>query len=349
MSDRSRSRMPTRSTHSFAPLAALALAFAFAAPAEELRFAPRRGLVLDKRIEIEEELALESMRMLVDGEPAETADMVDESTRKVVLEARDTYVDPGERWVRELRRTYRGVSGAATRAVTFDGGTSERDDPITSPLTGRTVRFVWSDEENAYSAKNVGESEPLSDQVLAGLDADLDFAFLVPSGPVEVGAQWRLPPRAVWSLLHTGGDLSLRYLSYVGYDRERGARLAESARGELVATFRGVQEADGRRVALISIAGELTARDEAEVVDVAHQTKTARVRYALEGELLWDLGASHLHSLELGADVRETYADVSRYGDAPEDGGGAGDVEVHEQELVYAGRRTWTLRYRPAD
>ena len=286
-------------------LAAAALA-ATALPAPPpLAFHPAPGLRLVKTFEGRRTLAFDELTCRMGGEdvPAEylpdmTFDLDD--TQRVVAD--DEYVAVSEGRPSELRRTFERISQHETRRLVVPPGDPDTfDGEGDSALEGKTVVFRRDGE--GYSASFEGSGADAS--LLDALAEDMDLRGFLPEGEVAEGDSWTVPVGALVAVLRPGGDLAIEL-----DDPERPQEVErEDPQGELRATFTGMREEQGAKVAVVALTGRASFA-ESWASDLRHvpvSDGTARAtrdtEATLEGELWWDPAAGHARALHLKGDV----------------------------------------------
>jgi len=234
----------------------------------------------------------------------------------------DRYAEVGDEGVQRLERVFEALSVAGDAEA---GDASGRFDLVVrfeSGLEGEEVAFV-RDEDGDYAV----EATVVDEDLLVGLEFDMDFTGLLPEGEVEEGAEWDLAPDAVRALLCPGGTLrfdpaeftegsfatipSTMVLATGFLDL---ADLVDRVSGDARATYRGASDEEGRRLATVVV--ELDVDCEADRTELlAHAVERGIDSDLLEvdelsfetnvdGEatLVWDLDAGHFVSFELRAE-----------------------------------------------
>jgi hypothetical protein len=257
----------------------------------------------------------------------------------------------------KLARAYE-ASGFDASIVRSLGRQQTKDSAIQGKgsIEGTGVVFTWIPEDGEYG-RYYDHREGV-EEVLPGLEADLTLRGLVPTAPVAIGDSWTPPVGALRGLFSTGGDcdyhledeggLALLRTLRVGLGMNLEQAFGGTEEGEVRATWIGVEEQDGRRLALLDLDFDVTLeRDVTERAQASTSmlerarglvTESARVRLALKGSgrLRWDLDGGHLHdTVGLAARERCRIELTQRTGGEPEDGSEPSSVT---QLLVMAGR-----------
>lgn len=302
-------------------LASAAGAFA----GETLRYAPREGLVLEKKLTVGHELELVGMGASRDGSP-----MVQDGTtgwvsswEKVVMI--DDYKKMGAGRADLLVRTFDDLAAGGKATVVFPGanksGVNEQQNAAFSSLQKRAIAFTWVESEQGWSrAYDRLEGD---EALLAGLEQDADLAAAVPARAVKVGDTWDVAPAAARSFLAPGGALSLDPKKTLPFARTMrtgvGGDLGEllaGATGTIQATYKEDRKVDGVDCAVVEVRIDLQNKLDrtpvfARFAPESDQRDPARLRgcdftYQVQGkgELLWDLAAGHFRSWEFNGDER---------------------------------------------
>jgi hypothetical protein len=227
-----------------------------------------------------------------------------EMTDVRTLELMETF--EGGAWLRR----YDTVGWENDGSFSMDYTGSEMSYPwssaIESPIEGRVVRLT--PEADGSVAREFADDGEDDADLLAGLQADLRLAALLPDGPVAEGAAWKADGSELGMLFDPCGDLAW------DMDPEAAERLMPEIRtrehsGELGITLRELSE-DGER-AYCRVEGVLTRTTEqpgdlsqVPVVD-GTATDTVTETWELEGELVWDLAAHAVLSLELDGELQQ--------------------------------------------
>lgn len=289
------------------PLCA-ALALSSQTP-DELRFAPAEGLALTRVWEKVEETRVQSVQLLVDGEdrtPAALRERRPVTTRRDRLVVEDRIGVLNLLWPGQLERRFVEISRQETTVLPAREGAAEEENKRSarSPLQGREVVFLWSDEEGRFLVTyRAGSRGPA--KALEGLEEDLDLRGFLPRGPVAAGAEWIIDPRAFRTLLFPGGDLGVEW---DGQERRLEELYRTTLAGELRGRYLGPTEVDGSVLGRVALEGRLEAGGELElgVENLGTSVKTLGRHWNLEvtGELLWDPLAGHLRSASVKAETR---------------------------------------------
>lgn len=306
-------------------LVALPLA-AFRPAAEKISFAPAEGATVTKTFTNTMSFGLDDMSMLMNGEENPMMPEIEMEMDVVqTVKVTDEYPKMGEGRPQVVKRTFDEISSEMNMDMTVEAmGQTQEESPTgsgSSDLEGETVTFTWDAEAGEYKvafAEEAGDEE-----LLANLVEDMDLRGLLPSGEVSVGDSWDIPLINLVDLLAPGGDLKVD-MEMDGEDmggpppemmsnvREMFGDMLD---GEARATFKEMREIEGARMAVIDLDVTVdTARDMSEFIEelmgeempegMEFTLDRVDVEFALEatGEMLWNLGGGHVHSLAMEGD-----------------------------------------------
>jgi hypothetical protein len=279
---------------------------------DELRFAPAKGLRLAKSYELEASLAFDSMRLIVDGSEHESPRQPPrrETERTTSIAFVDEYVAVEAGAIAELVREF----GAIAQTTHMEMGDGSRERADSSALTGHKVRFAQTEAGEPANASWVDEGA--DDALLDGLALDADALGCLPAGPVSEGETWDVPVAAFRRLIEPGGDLQLAAEDAEADEAQRAQQreLDDSMQGEITATYLGLREEDGRKLAAIRIEAKVALRAEGEAPGRRGGPPSQRlveIELEYEGELHWDAAAGHLAGYELHGDQKSKTTNTS--------------------------------------
>jgi hypothetical protein len=153
----------------------------------------------------------------------------------------------------------------------------------------------------------------------------MDLRALLPTGEVEVDESWEIDVKSLTAVLAPGGDLALvpeldeeMDMMPGMQDMGRGMHdmLGDMLEGTATGTFKGFEEVDGVRVAVIAIEIEIRssndmtekvmeAMDEMpeEMGEFSIEFMDVEVEIQGEGTLQWDVEGGHAQSFELSGSM----------------------------------------------
>ena len=283
----------------------LSLAFALAPVAEEPSFHAAEGTELVRTFTSETVLELDDMSVTLDGNDhtfGEPELSLEGASTRVVA---DVFGPPGEGRPQRLVRTFQTLEGNQVESSTMPSGESGTEQTASSSeLEDRVVAFVWDEDEGEYSVAFDDDGEE-DGELLEGLVEDMDLRLFLPGEEVGEDDSWDVDV-AAFRRINTPGGVNL--VDEGSEDPERELEferaLDRGVDGELTATFRGLRDEAGRRVAVIAIEAEIETeaeqpqdRDDREVIVIVS------LSYDMQGELLWDMQGGHLFSFELSGAV----------------------------------------------
>ena len=270
--------------------------------------APEEGTTLTRAFVSEAKYAQTAVEITVNGEEMELeGDLPDfgiASTERIVVTDTLGAVEGGHPLT--LSRTFDEL---AQNAV-FSSEALDKEDELTyaSALQGATVLIAWDEEDEEYGF-TAGEDEEIEDGLLEHLTEDMDFRAMLPDGEVAEEDSWDITAEAILPLIWPAGNLQFNQEDEE-VDLEELAletMLIESLEGKGTAVFGGIREEDDRRLAVITFTIELTseAEQERELEDAEETQYTVgrEIERTMEGELLWDVEAGHMHSLTAESEV----------------------------------------------
>lgn len=289
----------------------------------ELRFAAAPQSVLRRELLVRHEIQLDGVTYTRGSDSPVHQDTPGWMSTFLKVGVDDTLGEVAAGRPRALRRRWLDVGGEGKLTLTATGGRPAVEDRavLASPLRERAADFTWIEAESDWSRLWVRDDA--EEFWLAEMRGDMDALGLLPEGPVAPGAQWTLSMETVRGLLAPGGNhlITPRTTNVYGrtievgvggdYAEVLGPDLAGSAR----ATFEGLREADGKRLAVLglSIEGLRSIADRTDLWRLSAPPEekneiarlmSALIEYGLDarGEALWDLDRGHLHSLELAGE-----------------------------------------------
>lgn len=175
--------------------------------ARRIEFAPKPGTKSAKTFHLVHTLALQSMKLEIDGQQQSSQKQLDVSTR-ITLRAHDEYraLDAGRPTL--LARTFDEYQ---MHSEFLDPGGNKPADKLdaASPLTGATVLFTWVPAEKAYG-RCYELLEP-SEEFLARVEEDFDLRGFLPTKAVKPGETWDVDTKHLAEFLAPCGDLPLRF------------------------------------------------------------------------------------------------------------------------------------------
>ncbi len=275
------------------------------APVEDApRFAVKEGSVLEKSFATEGTLALQDSDLRLNGEDADPEQMGLPADLEVSfgfeVACQDTYESVSEARPLALLRAFEGVR---FRAESQDG---EREDE--EHLAGRTVRFDWKADDEAYAKSFVGD--PGDDEDLDLLREDLDLRSLLPADTVDEGDTWSVDGLGMLELWLPGidvrGKLDAEALGDVPPEVVE-SLLGVLERISLECTWEGEVEEDGVRLGRIGLAAEVGetvpidpafATEDPEAPPMEWKRFEVTIDLDLEGTLLWNQAEGRFASFE---------------------------------------------------
>lgn len=312
------------------PITAL-LGLALAPAADTLDFHVASKSKLSKTLEMKVEVESTSFDISLGGEkldgvPTPTIRIAQDETVRVI----DEYETVADGRATKFVRKYDELSGNELQGVTppegAPGEPREETKEKKSDLQGQSVVFTWHDDE--YKAA-WAEGSKGDDDLLADLTASYDFTEFLPGKSVSSGDTWDLGKEQFERLFSPSGELGLKADKEDDED-DMGDEYLENLAGKGKATYKGLRESGDAKLAVIAIEAELRThgtkeRDEGE--------SELAIELDIEGEILWDVKAGHLHSFDFDCKAAVTQT-ITGSVETPN-----GKQEV-EQKIEFAGKQT---------
>lgn len=284
---------------------------------EDLALAPEEGLSVRKTFTNTLSIELVEAEFLQDGESQDgPGEMEHVSTTTRELTVTDTYAAVGDDGPTTVSRHFDAIAGSSVDEVSNEFmGDETFESEVESELEGLTVVFTAEDDEwvAAFGEDDDGEDEDL----LIGLEADVDFTALLPGGSVEVGDGWEVDVEAFAPLLEPGGflkaaptDVELEETwaeiadvrSEIDFDGDVSATLEAVRDGVAVITFDvELEETDDQTESMRAQAEAAGGGDEEMMIPEFDEVVEVNT-YEGEGTLTWDLELGIPVELELELD-----------------------------------------------
>jgi hypothetical protein len=307
------------------------LLIAFRPADEKISFHPVEGTSVTKTFTNTMTYGLDNMEVLMNGE--ENAMMPDiEMDMETIssITVTDTYGKVTDARPASLTRAFDEVSTEISMDMSADGavgaGMGSPTGSGTSPLEGKAVNFVWSDDEGEYVVNWTEDNEDEDEDLLTNLVEDMDARGLLPTRDLAIGDSYDIALVSLIDVLAPGGDLKLD-VEMDGMDSPMGPTgdpqmmsnlremFGDMLEGKATGTLREVREIDEAKIAVIGLDIQVdTANDMSEMLmdimgsempeGMELSLDRVDVEFALEakGELLWNITAGHIHSLSIEGD-----------------------------------------------
>lgn len=328
---------------------------AFTPRAADVSFHPKASSTLTKTFQNESETTLDEMTMVQNGQEIDSSMIGLEmsSTTKYRVTVTDEYLAVDGPRFTKLMRTYDEIalssSVASSNAMMGD---STMQMSGTSDLENVRVVFSWNgDGYDVAFPEGVDGDEDL----LEGLDANLDFVGLLPGAEVAEGDTWSIDPQALRPCFAPGGNVKIDLESSeedmmgMGNQPTPDQFIGEFD-GEVTGELVGMREVDGVQVAVIKITADIDSnRDLSDVagdmmgdamkdqgIEMELESMDSEFSFEGEGELLWNLELGVLHALELSGESSQTI-DTSMHISVQ------GQELAMEQSMTFGGNTTVTV------
>ena len=264
---------------------------------------------------------------VVDGEIVEedefTFDMEEESTVNLDITLTDRFGaldDDGA--LASLERTFESLDAEVHSTSTSDGEETSEEPEFVSPLIGEVVLFERDARDGSYKASfakgDERESSGFDEALLASQRIDAFGDWYLPEADestVEVGATWDAGVDAWHRTLDVGGDFwigpsTTEPPSEEAVEARRIGRAQERSGGdgEVLCTYKGEREVDGRMFAVIQVSVDVAVKSATSMETTAESdggeekvttTISAELHWTGEGEFLWDFETHAPSSLSL--------------------------------------------------
>jgi hypothetical protein len=305
--------------------AALPVLLALALPGgDAIAFAPATGHSVTRTWKTNTQMSLDDMEMSMNGQPMPMEiEMEMDMGMDLTVEVTDEFVSLMDGRPGSLTRSFDviGSSGSfALEAEMIPGGGDEKSIEASSELEGKSVVFTWNEEDGDYDVA-YHESEG-DEELLEGLEEDMDLRALLPEGEVAEGDTWEIDVKSLTNVLAPGGDMALvpelddeEMMGMPGMEnmgRGMNDMLGDLLEGDASGTFNGFQEVDGVRVAVIAIAISIESSNDMtdkvmeameempeEIGEFSIDYMDVEIEIEGEGTLYWDVEAGHAHSYEM--------------------------------------------------
>jgi hypothetical protein len=322
-----------------------AAAMLVAARAERPKAEARAGQKIERTFVHQDKGVLAAVELRVDGEPhdagAAAKGMLETASEdRMVFE--DTIVEADQGRATRLRRRF-GELESSTKLTARNGDKEkESEEPRKSPFAGLEVEFTRDPKSDEWKRAWVGSGA--DDELLEGLQAEVDFASWLPPREVEEGDTWKLSAGVyARTVLRPAGHLRFDTDPPApAKQKELQEELFGAFTGELVATWKGTREVDGKRVGVIAVAGEVASEADIEVENPGGSGGTAKLGVSLheeiEAELLWDLEGRRARSLELSTKGTHTRTESGKRKMQER------EVEI-EREMRFDTEDTWKVSF----
>ena len=306
-------------------------AFAVAPTVGEVAFHPEEGSTLTKTFTVTTDMELEDLSAVVDGQDvgAMMGSMEVNVSFEMLARVTDTYHALAEARPSKLERSFDELQSNIVFDVSTDFGGEEQEMPLSSELEGTTVVFTWSEEDGEYEVAFADDEG--DDELLEGLEEDMDLRALLPSSEVEVDDTWTVSLEDLTSLAGPGGALKFDSdeLSDEDFDSamfeemfaERFEQMfMEGFDGSCVCTYKGEREEDGAKLAEIDVELQVAgAVDMSEMIVEVIETMAAEqgedvppidievadlnIDVEGTGTLFWNTAEGRVQSLNMSNDL----------------------------------------------
>jgi hypothetical protein len=284
-----------------APLAfASALLLSASIPGDALGFHPGEDASISKSFEVKVGLVLEDLMLSMNGEVTdpEMMGMPDEVSVSAgySIEVTDAFQAVEDGRPTDFHRTF------DTMSAWFETSDGESDEQENDDLAGKTVHFLWDEEEGAYT-RSFAEGDEGDDEDLEMIAVDMDLRSLLPEIEVEDGDEWTVSGFPLLLVLMPGLDVEALFENSGTEFLEdvpegiSDAALTLLTSVEATCTYEGSADVDGAAIGTISFicsvdqSVDIDASSLLEDDEMGMQIDQFEVIFELEieGEYLWNL------------------------------------------------------------
>ena len=299
---------------------------------DQIAFRPQAGATLTKSIVTTSDLELDDLSLLVSGQ--DVGEMIGEISfsleQESKIEVTDTYKACADGRPTELLRAFDALSGDMHMEFSPVPGMDMPDVSSSSELEGKTVLFRWNEEEEEYDVSFPEEGDGDQD-LLEGLEEDMDLRVFLPSAEVPEDGSWTVELAGLETVLAPGGNLRMMPED-MEMDREAIERFAkifegfaeqysDLLEGECTCTYKGMREEGEEKLAEIAIELEVAVTLDltealSQVIQASLEESGAggEVQFSFDsadlnvdfegsGTLLWSPSAGLVHSFQISGDV----------------------------------------------
>lgn len=330
------------------------LLLAFVPAADELRFDPKPGTEVAKKLDVGLELSVDDVSIDMNGQPLPPeaiGQLQDQALNlALALEVTEKLTGVKDGRATDLLRTFDKVKLKA------EFGSESKDESI-DKMEGKTVRFLWDDEKGEYK-KSWHECSG-EDGVLDALSADMELSALLPEKKVSKGDKWEVGGSHMLSLLLPGvqgGPLDLSKANLGASESKAAQIMIDEIQPQLeeglkhlkvICEYDGSHEVEGQSVADVKLhlEGELKLDLGPMIERIAEEEGggvkpdvSATVTFGLKGDgkLSWNAASKMLQDYELESDLS-----IALAADAQVSEGGQ-DMKFHAS-LKVGGKGSWKL------
>ena len=295
----------------------------------DIVFSPAEGHSVTRTWTNTAQFALDDLQMSMNGQPLPMEiEMEMDMENSTEVEVTDQYVAMADGRPGQLKRTFDSLATTGSFSMEMEmmpGGGQSQDITASSELEGKTVMFTWDEDSGEYDVA-FHESEG-DDELLEGLEEDMDLRALLPSGSVSEGDTWDIDVKELTSVMAPGGNMALvpdmdgAEMGMPGMNSMGGSMsdmIGDSFEGSATGTYKGTQDIDGVTVAVIALEFDVeSSNDMTEMVleqmdempeemqgmEMDIEYMDVEMDIEAEGILYWDISANHAHSMTVSGNI----------------------------------------------
>ncbi len=283
-------------------------------PGDEVGYRPKTDTSSAKTFEVKGELTLDDLSMAMNGEETDPSMMGLPDDLAVTfgytMGVTDKVVEVVDDKPVSFHRTYDELT------AWYESTTGDADETVAEDLVGKTVHFLWDDEDGAYSRSFVGEEEG-DEEAMEMMAVDLDLQAILPDGEVDTDDEWVVTGIPVFGILIPGPDIEKILEDESGElfaempDEVKEAMMSFLNDTEATCTYTGSADQDGVTVGVIEFVCEIDesldlgpsalAGEEAGEMGVDGSVDIF-LELKVTGECTWNLEEGRFESFETTAE-----------------------------------------------
>ena len=298
---------------------------AFSPRANDVSFHPESSSTLTKTFQNTSDTTLDEMTMVQNGQEIDASmfGLEMSATTNYTVTVTDEYSSVADGVATKLIRTYDEIdlqsSVSSSNAMM---GESNMEMTGTSELTGVRVQFSWDDDAGEY-AVSFPEGEEGDEELLEGLDQNMDLAGLLPEGEVSVGDTWSIDPQGLRPTFAPGGAVKVDVEMPDAEEDMMGMgnqptpdQFIGDFEGDVTGELVGMREEGGVNVAVIKLSIDVSSNKdvseaaadmmgdamEEQGIEMELESMDSEFSFEGEGELLWNVQAGVIYSLEFSGE-----------------------------------------------
>jgi len=301
---------------------------AFTTRGDEIAFHPEPSSSLTKTFQNDSESTLDEMTMVQNGQEIDSSMFGLEmtTTNKYRVGVTDKYLAVDAGTPQMLIRSYDEIQiHSSVSSSSSMMGESDMELTGKSDLEGQRVLFTLNPDTGEYDV-SYPEGESGDDDLLEGLDEEMDLGALLPQSEVSNGDTWTIDPQSLRPTFAPGGAVKVK-MDAPEEENSMGMgnqptpdQFIGDFEGDVTGEFVGTRDEDGILVAVIKITADITSNKdildaasemmgdamEEQGIEMEIESMDSEFGFEGEGELLWNVEAGVIYSLELSGESSQT-------------------------------------------